>query len=89
MLVLFVFSEQMLVDCMYTSSDNGGCDGGWFDDAWDYMKAVGGAMYPYPYQSGVTSAVRMNVFVHIYRLLKKKFISFIYSLALASSANLR
>lgn len=36
---IFVFSEQQLVDCDY---NNGGCGGGWYTSAWDYLKNDGG-----------------------------------------------
>ncbi|EAR83540.1 papain family cysteine protease (macronuclear) [Tetrahymena thermophila SB210] len=41
-------SKQQLVDCVY---DHGGCDGGWFNDAFKYIQSVGivlnATYYPY------------------------------------------
>ncbi|XP_046458645.1 ervatamin-B-like [Daphnia pulex] len=43
-----VLSEQHLVDCDNT---NGGCNGGWYTSAWDYLQSNSGAvketLYPY------------------------------------------
>ncbi len=42
------FSEQHLVDC---DTSNDGCGGGWYDDAWNYLKSKNGSargpLYPY------------------------------------------
>lgn len=35
------FSEQQLVDC--DRANNGGCNGGWYTDAWDYFIGAGGS----------------------------------------------
>lgn len=65
--VLQDFSEQQLVDCVYGS--DGGCDGGWMPDAFDYLRENGGGALEsdYPYkavsskcQSTVTKSVLMN-----------------------------
>lgn len=50
--VLPVLSEQDLVDC---SSQNYGCDGGWYDTAWDQIKLRGiaaNSTYPYTAREG-------------------------------------
>jgi len=46
-------SEQMLVDCDTT---NGGCNGGMYDRAWQFLQGKGGAMKSasYAYTSGTT-----------------------------------
>ncbi|KAI9558063.1 hypothetical protein GHT06_014816 [Daphnia sinensis] len=38
--VPIVLSEKQLVDC---DRSNGGCQGGWYTDAWDYIKRVRGS----------------------------------------------
>ncbi len=35
-----MYSEQQLVDC---DAQNGGCNGGWYKDAWDYIQTGGAA----------------------------------------------
>lgn len=49
------FSEQELVSCD-TSGQDDGCNGGWMDDAFDFVKAHGGLTTEsaYPYTSGDT-----------------------------------
>eukprot|EP00296_Roombia_truncata_P008093 JP446566.1.p1 GENE.JP446566.1~~JP446566.1.p1 ORF type:complete len:316 (-),score=156.01 JP446566.1:59-1006(-) len=46
-------SEQQIVDC---DSTDGGCNGGWYHSAWDYIKSAGGAdsesSYPYKGKAG-------------------------------------
>jgi len=51
---LLSFSEQQLVSC--APSPNEGCNGGWMDDAYDYVKGYGGlpAESSYPYSSGTS-----------------------------------
>ena len=50
---LVSLSEQQLVDC---DTDNNGCEGGWYDTAWAYVKNTGGAesQVDYPYTSGTS-----------------------------------
>lgn len=36
---LVSFSEQQVIDCSSENYDTYGCDGGWYYDAWEYMKA--------------------------------------------------
>ena len=59
-------SEQQLVDCTYTFSQDNmdrfgeyyahGCNGGWMSWAWDFQKDWGVMLdSDYPYQSGNTS----------------------------------
>ena len=45
-------SEQQVVDC---DKRNFGCNGGWYEDAWDYIKAAQGSLKQsfYPYADGV------------------------------------
>jgi len=49
------FSEQQLVSCDVDGGD-AGCNGGWMDDAFDYVKSQGGICTEdaYPYTSGDT-----------------------------------
>ena len=51
---IWIHSEQHLVDC---DTNDGGCNGGWYTDAWDYLKTAGGSaklsLYSY---TGVVSA---------------------------------
>jgi hypothetical protein len=46
-------SEQQLVDC---DKRNYGCNGGWYEDAWDYIIAAHGSLKQsfYPYSDGVS-----------------------------------
>jgi hypothetical protein len=50
-------SEQMMVDC---DTGNGGCNGGMYDRAWQYIQTKGGIMKSsaYAYTSGPTGLVR-------------------------------
>jgi len=52
---LKAFSEQQLVSCDVDGGD-AGCNGGWMDDAFTYVKAQGGICTEegYPYTSGTT-----------------------------------
>jgi len=48
--VLPNLSDQNLVDCANSSYGNFGCNGGWYTNAWDYIKKVGintETSYPY------------------------------------------
>jgi len=58
-------SEQQLVDCS-TSYGNYGCDGGWWYNAFDYVKNVGGLCseteYPYTGTDGVCKAKSCGTF---------------------------
>ena len=48
--VLPNLSEQNLVDCATSSYGNSGCNGGWYTNAWDYIKKVGiDTQTSYPY----------------------------------------
>lgn len=53
-------SEQQGVDCSTVKEGykNMGCNGGWYYDLWDYVKANGGLALEscYPYTSGVTKS---------------------------------
>ncbi|KAJ1415996.1 hypothetical protein B484DRAFT_401281, partial [Ochromonadaceae sp. CCMP2298] len=52
---LLAFSEQELVSCDVGGGD-AGCNGGWMDDAFDFVKSNGGLTTEdqYPYTSGTT-----------------------------------
>lgn len=52
---LLSFSEQQLVSCD-TGGADAGCDGGWMDDAFDFVRKNGGITTEdaYPYTSGTT-----------------------------------
>jgi C1A family cysteine protease len=58
--VLNDLSEQQGVDCSTIKEGykNMGCNGGWYYDLWDYVKANGGLTSEtcYPYTSGVTKS---------------------------------
>ncbi|KAG6513524.1 thiol protease SEN102-like [Zingiber officinale] len=58
---LISLSEQELVDC---DTGNSGCDGGLMDNAFEFIKNVGGitteATYPYTAQQGPCSASKVN-----------------------------
>jgi len=60
---LISLSEQQLVDC---DSQDGGCNGGWYDTAWKYIKNEGGSntetAYPYEARDG-SCRVDSNGFV--------------------------
>ena len=47
-------SEQNLVDCVYTTRT--GCEGGFLDDAFNYIKEVGGIASEHSYPSAATSS---------------------------------
>jgi len=51
-------SKQQLVSCS-SSFGNNGCSGGFYTNAWDYVKSVGGqvtaAAYPYTSSSGTVT----------------------------------
>ncbi len=49
-------SEQMMVDC---DTGNGGCNGGMYDRAWQYIQTKGGIMKSsaYAYTSGTSGLV--------------------------------
>jgi len=55
----FYFSKQQLVSCS-SSFGNYGCDGGFYTNAWNYVKSVGGqvtaAAYPYTSSTGTTGS---------------------------------
>lgn len=55
------FSEQNLVDCVYTIDD--GCQGGWMTTAYNYVKNNNGiaAQNLYSYVSGSTGTVSLNI----------------------------
>jgi len=46
-----ILAPQQLVDCTYNYN---GCDGGWYTDAWSYLKQAGGQALEssYPYTAG-------------------------------------
>jgi KDEL-tailed cysteine endopeptidase len=54
---LLAFSEQELVSCDVGGADSG-CQGGWMDNAFDFVKSNGGLTTEdaYPYTSGTTGA---------------------------------
>ena len=56
-------SEQQLVDCS-SAQGNAGCDGGWYDSAWEHLKTNElVSIDNYPYTSGKTGVVR-KLFIH-------------------------
>jgi len=70
--ILVSLSEQQQVDCVYP--DQNGCDGGWFDDAYNYTTVVGLALESKYLYSGVygkcraasvEQAVKTKGFIHL------------------------
>jgi len=58
-------SEQQLVDCS-SAQGNAGCDGGWYDSAWEYLKTNElMSNENYPYTSGSTKVVMITEAFHI------------------------
>lgn len=56
-------SEQNLIDCVYRSSNQDDCNGGWPSEAFDYIKNKAGGIAnqtSYPYTSGYTKIVIKN-----------------------------
>lgn len=52
---LTAFSEQQLVECAGYAYGNMACYGGWYYQAWDYLKTHGSETEEdYPYTSGIT-----------------------------------
>ena len=58
-------SEQQLVDCT-SAHGNQGCNGGWYDSAWKYLKKnVLMPISSYPYTAGTTGVVIISTLTFV------------------------